>query len=181
MSDTAETSENRPTQSPPTPPTPPSPPTPSTRAPSPVRAAAGSTRLPESPGDLHTEKGQTTIADPVVTKVAGIAAREVAGVHELGGGVSRALGAVTQRLPGGDPNTQGVSVEVGETEAAVDLTVIVDYGESIPKVAAQIRENIIRRIEGICGLAVKEVNIAVIDLYFPGDDDDANPPRRTLQ
>mgnify|MGYP003701250755 CR=1 FL=1 len=129
-------------------------------------------------GGLQTEKGQTTIADPVVTKVAGIAAREVTGVHRLGGGVARALGVVTQRLPvGGDNPSQGVSVEVGETEAAVDLTVVVEYGESIPKVAMQIRENVIRRIEGICGLSVTEVNVAVNDLYIPGDDHDDEPSR----
>jgi uncharacterized alkaline shock family protein YloU len=129
-------------------------------------------------GGLQSEKGQTTIADPVVTKVAGIATREVTGVHSLGGGVARALGAVAQRLPvGGDNTSQGVSVEVGETEAAVDLTVVVDYGESIPKVAQQIRENVIRRIEGICGLSVTEVNVAVNDLYMPGDDQDEEPSR----
>jgi uncharacterized alkaline shock family protein YloU len=137
-------------------------------------------RLPATPGNLYTEQGQTTIADVVVTKVAGIAAREVGGVHALGGGMTRAFGAVTQRLPGTDPMTQGVSVEVGETEAAVDLTVVIDYGESIPRVAAAVRENIIRRIEGICGLSVKEVNIAVTDLYFPGEDE-SQPARRELQ
>ena len=52
------------------------------------------------PGGLQTEKGQTTIADGVVTKIAGLAAREVGGVYKLGGGVARALGSVTQRLPG---------------------------------------------------------------------------------
>lgn len=130
-------------------------------------------------GGLQTEKGQTTIADPVVTKVAGIAAREVAGVYRLGGGVARALGAVTQRLPvGGDSSGQGVSVEVGETEAAVDLTVVVEYGESIPNVASQIRENVIRRIEGICGLSVTEVNVAVNDLFMPGDDQGDDEPSR---
>ncbi len=135
------------------------------------------TRSGERARGLQTEKGQTTIADPVVTKVAGIAAREVAGVHQLGGGVSRALGAVTQRLPGGDGSSQGVSVEVGEKEAAVDLTVVIEYGESIPKVAQQIRENVIRRIEGITGLMVTEVNVAVNDLYLPGDDQDDEPSR----
>jgi len=135
------------------------------------------TRQGERAGGLQTEKGQTTIADPVVTKVAGIAAREVGGVHQLGGGVARALGAVTQRLPGGDGSSQGVSVEVGEKEAAVDLTVVIEYGESIPKVAQQIRENVIRRIEGITGLMVTEVNVAVNDLYLPGDDQDDEPSR----
>lgn len=135
------------------------------------------TRQGSSTGTLQTERGQTSIADPVVTKVAGIAAREVGGVHELGGGVARALGAVTQRLPVGDNTTQGVSVEVGEKEAAVDLTVVIEYGESIPRVAQHIRDNVIRRIEGITGLSVTEVNVAVNDLHLPGDDSDSEPAR----
>jgi uncharacterized alkaline shock family protein YloU len=127
---------------------------------------------------LQSEKGQTTIADPVVTKVAGIAAREVDGVYQLGGGVARALGAVTNRLPvGGASTSQGVSVEVGEKEAAVDLTVVVEYGESIPRVAQHIRENVVRRIEGITGLSVTEVNVVVNDLHLPGDDQDDEPSR----
>jgi uncharacterized alkaline shock family protein YloU len=131
-----------------------------------------------APGGLQTDKGQTTIASGVVTKVAGIAAREVDGVHKLGGGVARALGAMTQRLPGGESQSQGVSVEVGEKEAAVDLTVVVEYGESIPQVAQQIRENIIRRIEGLTGLVVTQVNVEVNDLHFAGDDDDDEQPSR---
>ena len=89
----------------------------------------------------------------------------------------RALGAVAQRLPVGDNTSRGVSVEVGEKEAAIDLTVIVEYGESIPKVAQQIRENVVRRIEGITGLSVTEVNVAVNDLHLAGDDDDDEPSR----
>jgi uncharacterized alkaline shock family protein YloU len=126
---------------------------------------------PGTPGGLLTEKGQTTIADGVVTKIAGIAAREVGGVHKLGSGVARALGAVTQRLPGGESPSQGVSVEVGEKEAAVDVTVVVEYGEAIPRVAQQIRENIVRRVEGMAGLIVTQVNVAVNDLHFAGEDD----------
>ncbi len=125
---------------------------------------------------LQSSRGTTSIADPVVTKVAGIAAREVPGVHALGGGVGRALGGITQRVGLGDERTQGVSVEVGEREAAVDLTVIMDYGESIPQVTQRVRENVIRRIEGICGLQVTEVNIAVNDLYFPGDEEQPEAP-----
>jgi uncharacterized alkaline shock family protein YloU len=113
----------------------------------------------------------------VVTKVAGVAAREVRGVHNLGGGVSRAVGAVTQRVGVGDERTQGVSVEVGEREAAVDLTVVIDYGESIPQVSQAIRDNIIKRIEGICGLNVTEVNVSVNDLFFPGDEEPDQPAR----
>lgn len=126
-------------------------------------------------GSLQSGRGTTTIADTVVTKVAGIAAREVRGVHSLGGGVSRALGSVTQRIGVGDERTQGVSVEVGEREAAVDLSVVLDYGESVPRVSQALRENVIKRIEGITGLSVTEVNVAVNDLYFPGDEPSEQP------
>jgi uncharacterized alkaline shock family protein YloU len=119
---------------------------------------------------LESEKGQTQIADSVVTKVAGLAAGEVPGVHELGGSAARAMGAVTQKVGLTDSRSQGVSVEVGEKEPAVDLTLIVDYGESIPQVAEDVRQQVIKRVEGITGLAVVEVNISVDDLYFPGDD-----------
>ena len=119
---------------------------------------------------LQSERGTTTIADAVVSKVAGIAAREVSGVHALGGGAARALGGVTAAV-GIDQKTQGVSVQVGETETAVDLTIVVDYGESVPHVAEQVRSNVVKRIEGITGLRAAEVNIAVNDLYFPGEDE----------
>ncbi len=126
---------------------------------------------------LQTEQGNTTIDNTVVTKVASIAAREVRGVHELGGSVGRALAGVTQRVGVGDERSQGVSVEVGEREAAIDLTVVIDYGESIPQVSQAIRDNVIKRIEGITGLTVTEVNVSVNDLYFPGDEAPDQPAR----
>jgi uncharacterized alkaline shock family protein YloU len=126
---------------------------------------------------LQTERGSTTLADTVVTKVASIAAREVPGVYELGGGVARAVGSLTQRVGVGDQRSQGVAVEVGQREAAVDLTLVIEYGESIPQVSEAVRSNVIKRVEGITGLAVTEVNIVVNDLYFPGDEQPAEPQR----
>lgn len=140
-----------------------------------IQADAGRSEVTRQEGPLQTERGQTSIADAVVTKVASTAAREVRGVHELGGGVSRAVGSVTQRVGVGDERTQGVSVEVGEREAAVDLTLVIDYGESIPRVSQAVRDNVIKRIEGITGLSVAEVNVTVNDLYFPGDDVPEHP------
>lgn len=126
-------------------------------------------------GRLETDRGTTTIAEIVVTKVAGIAAREVAGVHRLGSTVSRALGAVTQRLQVTDSTTQGVNVEVTESDARVSMSVVIDYGESIPEVAQAIRDNVVRRIEATTGLHCAAVDLAVTDLYFPGDDEEAQP------
>ena len=122
--------------------------------------------------DLVTEHGRTTIADDVVAKIAAIAAREVPGVHELvSQGVGGTLSGLTQRVAGGgggdNIGTQGVSVEVGQREAAVDLRMIVDYGVSIPQVADAVRRNIRNRVNSMTGLTVREVNIDVTDLYFP--------------
>jgi uncharacterized alkaline shock family protein YloU len=116
--------------------------------------------------------GKTTIASAVVQKVAGIAAREVSGVYSLGGGgVSRAFGAIKERIPGsGTVSTTGVSVEVGEKQAAVDLDVVVEYGARIVDVARSVRRNVITTVEQITGLEVIEVNIAVNDIHLPEDD-----------
>ncbi len=135
--------------------------------------SGGPPRLGRS-ASLKTDRGTTSIADTVVEKVAGIATREVRGVYGMGGGTARAIGAVTQRVGLADERSQGVSVEVGERETAVDLTVIIEYGESIPQVAEQIRENVITRIEGITGLSVTEVNVAVNDLHFEGEDESSS-------
>lgn len=127
------------------------------------------------------ERGTTTIADTVVAKVAGIAAREVAGVHDMGGATGRALGSVTQRVGLSDQRSQGVSVEVGSREAAVDLTLVVEYGESIARVAQQVRDNVVKRVEGLAGLTVTEVNLSVVDLHFPGQDDDEDDQSTRVQ
>ena len=117
---------------------------------------------------LQTERGTTTIQDGVVSKVAGIAAQEVDGIR-LGGGASQAVGSIMSAVPGvgGASQSQGVSVEVGEVEAAVDLTITVEYGRSIHQIAEAVRNNVIRRVENLVGLRVTEVNIAVNDIFFP--------------
>jgi len=121
--------------------------------------------------ELVTEQGKTTIADVVVAKIAGIAAREVPGVHELvTQGVGGAVTGLAQRVTGADTRSQGVNVEVGEREAAIDLRLTVDYGVSIPQVAEAVRRNIMSRLEAMTGLVVKEVNVDITDLYFPEEE-----------
>lgn len=121
--------------------------------------------------ELLTEQGTTTIADVVVSKIAAIAAREVAGVHDLVmEGVGGAVTGLAQLVTGADTRSQGVKVEVGEREAAIDLKLTLDYGVSIPQVAEAVRRNIISRLEAMTGLNVKEVNIDVTDLYFAEEE-----------
>lgn len=122
---------------------------------------------------LASPQGKTTIADSVVQKIAGIAARDVSGVAALGGGAGRALGAIKERIPGSSSSVgQGVSVEVGETQAAVDLDVVVDYGVSIADLAQSVRRNVISSVERMTGLQVTEVNLNVNDVRLPEDESD---------
>ena len=121
---------------------------------------------------LSTSHGRTLIAEAVVSKIAGLAAREVGGVYKLGGGAARAFGAIRERIPGGTVNAgQGVTVEVGETQAAVDLDMAVEYGVSIVDLAKAVRRNVITSLERMTGLEVVEVNINVNDVHLPSDDD----------
>ncbi|MFJ8594276.1 Asp23/Gls24 family envelope stress response protein [Streptomyces sp. NPDC093598] len=120
-------------------------------------------------------RGSTAIADPVVAKIAGMAAREIPEVHHLGGGMTRAFGAVRQRVPGGGGGSgvaQGVKVEVGERQAAVDLDVVVEYGAAIADTAADVRTNVINAVERMTGLEVVEVNIAVGDVHLPDEEEE---------
>ena len=127
----------------------------------------------ENNGPLVTTQGRTSIADAVVSKIAGIATREVSGVHDLGGNTARAVGALRDRIPGSRTNlSQGVNVEVGERQAAVDVDLIAEYGVSIAELAAGVRRNVIGSVERMTGLEVTEVNITVLDVHLEGDDSD---------
>ncbi|MET7990339.1 Asp23/Gls24 family envelope stress response protein [Amycolatopsis sp. NPDC005232] len=125
-----------------------------------------------APG-LVTDQGTTTIADVVVQKIAGLATREVPGVHALGGGAARALDALRDRIPGASASAgQGVAVEVGEKQAAVDLEIVVEYGVPIADLSRQVRRSVIGAIERMTGLEVVEVNINVGDVYIPSADEE---------
>jgi uncharacterized alkaline shock family protein YloU len=146
----------------------PTPTTPRTTTPSPVTPTGSA---------LESTQGKTTVADGVVAKIAGLAAREVHGVHGFGGSAARAFGAITERIPGSRSSaTQGVAVEVGERQAAVDLTIVVEYGVAIAELSRAIRRNVIGAVEQMTGLEVTEVNVDVVDLHLPDEEDDAPAP-----
>ena len=121
---------------------------------------------------LETDHGVTTVADSVVAKLAGHACREVEGVAGMGASFRRLLGRVK---PGQEALAQGVNVEVGKKEAAIDLVILVRYGYPIPTLAQEVRENVITMVETQTGLIVKEVNIEIDDMQF---EDDRRPETR---
>lgn len=122
---------------------------------------------------LQSDKGVTKIGDAVVSQIAGIAAQEVEKV-QMGGGTGAAVGGFLQSVTGsvtgsssGGNLSKGVSVEVGSEEAAIDLTMAVEYGQSIPQLTEAARRNVINKVESLVGLRVTEVNITVNDVQVP--------------
>ena len=124
-------------------------------------------------GGSGVEPGRTTVADVVVQKIAGRAAREISGVYGFGGGTARTFGVITERIPGARPTAgRGVTVEVGEDQAAIDLDIVVEYGVPIAQLTQAIRRNVTGAVELMTGLKVVEININVNDVQLPDDGDD---------
>lgn len=115
--------------------------------------------------------GKTTIEDGVVAKIAGIAAREVDGVYALGGGAARMVGAIRDALNTTDLS-QGIAVEVGETQVAVDVTIVAKYPVSLQKVADDVRAAIHTAMVELVGMDVAEVNVTINDVHVPAEDDE---------
>ena len=130
--------------------------------------------------ELVSDHGKTIIADTVVAKIAGMATREIDGVHSLGGGTGRVVGALRERIPGARVNhSQGVAVEVGERQTAIDIGIVADYGVAINDLASGIRRNVIAAVERMTGLEVVEVNVTVHDVFLDDDEDQAEVPAQS--
>jgi uncharacterized alkaline shock family protein YloU len=143
-------------------------------------ATTSTTASPATRKQPATGEGQISVADGVVQKIAGKACREIPGVHAMGTGGARAFGSIRERIPGssGPSVAQGVGVEVGETEAAIDLDIVVEYGVPIADLGRSIQRNVKQSVERMTGLRVVEVNVAVDDVYLPAADDDQDTPSR---
>jgi uncharacterized alkaline shock family protein YloU len=145
-----------------------------------TRTTTSTDASPATRERLATGDGQISVAEGVVQKIAGKACREISGVHSMGTGSARTFGAMRERIPGSSgPNVaQGVGVEVGETEAAIDLDVVVEYGVSIADLGRSIQRNVKQSVERMTGLRVVEVNVAVDDVYLASPDGQDTTPSR---
>lgn len=132
---------------------------------------AKETLTPVVAASIETTHGKTTINDNVIAKIAGIATRETEGVYALGGGAARAIGAIRDALSNTDLG-QGIKVEVGETQVAVDISIVADYPVPLQKVGDDVRSAVINAISSLGGLEVTEVNITINDVYIPSIDEE---------
>ena len=140
------------------------------------RAAAASGRVASTvigrlrnDAELATERGSTRIEDEVVEKIAGIAARAVPGVHDLGGDTARFFASVRDRVGLGEAGkaNQGVSARLAGRTAKIGVTLMVEYGVRVHPVTEQVRAAVIEAVERMLELQVTEVNIVVDDVQVP--------------
>ena len=129
---------------------------------------------------LESERGSTIIKDSVVSRIAGVAAGVVEGVR-MGSSVSRTAGGILESVTGSDSQKRGVSVEVGRVEAAVDLTMGIEYGRNILELAEQVRGRITERVESLTGLRITELNLTVSEIIFPEDERDGREEQPSLE
>jgi len=123
------------------------------------------------------ESGSIKIADDVVAVIAGIAAQETDGIASMSGGIAEGLA----KKVSGKNVTKGVNVEVGETEAAIDLRVIVKYGYRIDEVCRNLQLNVKEAVESMTGLNVVEVNVRVEGVELKEQEEHHEVKENTLR
>jgi uncharacterized alkaline shock family protein YloU len=115
-----------------------------------------------APDYVKTDLGSIQIAPEVIEIIAGLATVEVSGVAGMSGGFA---GGIAELL-GRKNLSKGVKVDVGQKEAAIDVNIIIEYGNRIPEVASSIQQNVKSAIESMTGLHVVEVNVHIHDVHF---------------
>ena len=129
-----------------------------------------------------TDGGRVTIDHSVVAKIVGLAVVEVPGVHALAAhGAGETIAKFATQLRGGAKPDYGVHIEIGQTEFAADIRLVVDYGADIPVIAAGIREVITDRVHRMTGLTLRELNINIVDLWFGEEPKIEEPSGRELK
>lgn len=127
------------------------------------------TRVEVTSNETNGPHGRITMSEDVVATIAGLAAREVKGIHSLGR---------WRLIPFGDNPTHGVDAEVGSKQAAFDIEAVVEYGADIREVAGRLRSKIATEVDKMAGREVVEVNIHVVGLHMP-EESAPMPPKHT--
>jgi len=107
--------------------------------------------------DRSTDLGVVRINNEAIMTIASIAATETRGVSKMGGGLRRALyDSLFNR-----PSSGGVRIHMKESEVKLTISIIVEYGVDIPRVADEVQESVKRAVEKMTGLVLAEVDVVV--------------------
>ena len=106
-------------------------------------------------------KGELTYEDKVIQKIIGLSLEKVDGLLAVDGGFFSNL---TDKIINTDNVANGVNVEVGKEQVAVDLNVVVEYQKNVPELYKHIKEVVVSQVSKITDLEVIEVNVNVVDI-----------------
>ena len=119
--------------------------------------------------EIKTENEGIQISNDVIAVIAGVAVSEVPGVSGMAGGFA---GGISEVFSGKKNLAKGIKVDATETEAKIDVNIIVEYGTRIPDVAFEIQNRVKKAVENMTGLKVLEVNVHVQGVHTPDDKED---------
>ena len=108
------------------------------------------------------ELGNIHISEEVLAAISAAATLEVEGVSAL----SANLGSDLAELLGKKHLTKGIHVQLEEEKVKVDLSILMQYGHTIPEVGKNVQDGVKNAIESMTGLEVAEVNVAVTGIVF---------------
>ena len=110
---------------------------------------------------IDAVKGELTYEDKVIQKIIGLSLEKVDGLLAVDGGFFSNL---TDKIINTDHVGNGVNVEVGKEQVAVDLNVVVEYQKNVPDLYKHIKEVVAEQVSKITDLEVVEVNVNVVDI-----------------
>lgn len=107
--------------------------------------------------DRSTELGIVRISNEAIATISSIAATEVRGVYRMGGGTPKAVWDTLM----GKFSSRGVRIQMRDGDVKLTISIIVEYGADIPRVADEVQENVKRAVEKMAGLVPNEVDVVV--------------------
>jgi uncharacterized alkaline shock family protein YloU len=113
--------------------------------------------------------GTITLDVDVVATIAGLAAKEIDGIYSVG---------KSSWYRFGDKASRGVRAEVGKSQAAFDLDVVIEYGYDVREVARELRKRTAAEVQKMAGREVIELNVHVVDIHLPAE---AEPKSQRVQ
>ena len=107
--------------------------------------------------DRSTDLGVVRINNEAIMTIAAAAAMEIDGVHRLGGGIGTTLCEALFRRT----NSRGVRINMREGDVKLSVSIVVEYGSDIPRIADEVQDNVKRAVEKMTGLVLSAVDVIV--------------------
>lgn len=111
--------------------------------------------------EQYEAKGELTFDDKVIQKVVGYAIENVTGLLGVDGGF---VANIKNKIVNSDNPTDGIGVEVGKEQVAVDLNIIMAYGYNAHDIYKQLTQVITKQVKETTSLTLVELNVEVVDI-----------------